>query len=66
MAQTTFSIRMDEDLKKEFETLCDAFGITMSSAYVMFAKAVVRERRIPFPITAEPVLTTGSVDLESR
>ena len=54
MCQVTFSIRMDEGLKNEFGGLCDDFGISMAAAINMFAKTVVRERRIPFEISAEP------------
>jgi len=54
MAQTTFSVRMDDNLKKQFELLCSDFGMNMSTAFTIFAKAVVRERKIPFKIAAEP------------
>ncbi len=52
MAQVTFSVRMDESLKTEFETLCNYFGMNMSTAINVFARAVVREKRIPFEISA--------------
>ena len=52
MAQATFSVRMDESLKKEFDTLCADFGMNATTAFNVFAKAVVRERRIPFEITS--------------
>jgi addiction module antitoxin, RelB/DinJ family len=52
MAQTTMSIRMDENLKKQFEMLCNDFGMNATTAMTVFAKAVVRERRIPFEITS--------------
>lgn len=52
MAQATFSIRMDESLKKQFDTLCADFGMNATTAFNVFAKAVVRERRIPFEITS--------------
>lgn len=51
MAQSTFSVRMDENLKVEFEDLCDSFGMNMTTAINVFARAVVRERRIPFEIS---------------
>lgn len=58
MAQSTFSIRMDEALKKQFDALCSDFGMNASTAINVFAKAVVRERRIPFEITAsEPEIS---------
>lgn len=52
MSQATFSVRMDDKLKIEFETLCSDFGMNMSTAINVFAKAVVRERCIPFEITS--------------
>ena len=52
MAQATFSVRMDENLKNQFDTLCNEFGMNMSTAINVFARAVVRQRRIPFDISA--------------
>ena len=52
MAQATFSVRMDDGLKKKFDALCSDFGMSVSTAITVFAKAVVREQRIPFEITA--------------
>jgi len=43
---------MDIDLKKQVEVLFEEFGINMTTAMIMFAKAVVREKKIPFEITA--------------
>lgn len=52
MAQTVINIRMDEDLKKQAEYLFNEFGMNMTTAFTVFAKAVVREKRIPFEISA--------------
>ena len=52
MAQATFSVRMDESLKKQFDILCSEFGMNASTAINIFARAVVYQRRIPFEITA--------------
>ncbi len=52
MAQSTFSVRMDEELKQQFDRLCSDFGMTVSTAINVFARAVVRERRIPFEISS--------------
>ena len=58
MSQATFSVRMDDSLKSQFETLCNDFGMNMSTAINVFARAVVRERRIPFDIVSlEPDIT---------
>jgi DNA-damage-inducible protein J len=50
MAQTTLSIRMDEDIKKRFDTFCSEAGMNTSVAVNMFARTVLREQRIPFEI----------------
>lgn len=52
MAQAMFSVRMDEGLKQEFDKLCTEFGMNMSIAINVFARAVVREKKIPFEIVA--------------
>lgn len=52
MAQATFSIRMDAELKRQLDELCSEFGMSTSTAFTIFAKKVVRERRIPFEITS--------------
>ena len=52
MAQTTFTIRMDEDVKREFNALCENIGLTMTTAFCVFAKKSVSEQRIPFELTA--------------
>ena len=53
MTQTGFSIRMDNNLKRDFGAFCEDVGMTMSTAFVIFAKTVLRERRFPFEITNE-------------
>ena len=59
MAQTSVNIRIDEDLKKQFDNFCSDVGMSMTTAFCIFAKTVVRERRIPFEIrTNEPNETT--------
>ena len=53
MAQTNINIRMDEDLKKQFDKFCSDIGMTMTTAICVVAKKAVREQRIPFEITAD-------------
>ena len=57
MAQATFSVRMDETLKKQLDELCKEFGMTTSTAINVFARAVVRERKIPFEISSPKEVT---------
>ena len=54
MAQTTVNVRIDEDLKKQFEIFCNETGLNISTAINMFVKTVVRENQIPFKIAVDP------------
>lgn len=65
MAQATFSVRMDDALKEQFETLCQEFGMNMTTAINVFARAVVRERRIPFEISSPDALVTRNTALQA-
>ena len=47
------NVRMDADLKKQFEAFCADMGMTMSTAINIFAKKAVRENRIPFEISGD-------------
>lgn len=53
MAQTNINIRMDENLKKEFDTFCADIGMSMTTAFTIFVKKTLRENRIPFELTRE-------------
>lgn len=54
MANTAnINIRMDANLKKQFEAFCADMGMTMTAAVNIFAKKAVRENRIPFEISGD-------------
>ena len=53
MANTNINIRMDSELKRQFEAFCADMGMTMTTAFTIFAKKAVRENRIPFEISSE-------------
>lgn len=63
MAQTLINFRIDEDTKKQLEKICNELGITMSAAFNMFAKKVIRERRIPFEISIDSFYTEGNMQV---
>ena len=66
MAQTNVNIRMDENLKREFDEICNDFGLTMTAAFTIFAKTVVRQQRIPFEISkAVPNAQNDRVRIDS-
>ena len=53
MSQTTFSIRMDAEVKRQLDDFCAMVGMNTTTAFNMFARAVLRERRLPFDVTTE-------------
>ena len=49
--QTTINVRMETQTKKEMEDILKRIGLTTTSAFNMFARALIQERKIPFNIT---------------
>jgi addiction module RelB/DinJ family antitoxin len=43
----------DEDLERESTEVCREIGLPPSEAFAIFARAVIRERRLPFMPSAE-------------
>lgn len=67
MAQATVSFRMDDDLKKRMEIICDEMGMNLTTAFTIFAKKVTREHRIPFEVEADPFHSEATIrELERR
>ncbi len=54
MAQTIVSVRMEDGLKQDFDTVCNELGLSMSTAITMLAKKMTRERRLPFEVSIDP------------
>ncbi len=61
MAQTMVNFRMDSELKKSMEKICSDMGMSMTTAFTIFAKKVTKERRIPFEITADPFYSEANM-----
>lgn len=68
MPQTTLSIRMDENVKKQFDAFCNDVGMNTSVAINLFVKAVLREKRIPFEIAtdSDPFYSTANQERLKR
>ena len=62
MSQTTVSVRMDEQLKKEFDGVCNDLGLTMSTVVIMLAKKMAREKRIPFEVSVDPFYSPENME----
>lgn len=52
MKADTITMRVNPDLKRQAEALCNDMGFTLSTAYTMLLKAIVRTRALPFPLVA--------------
>ena len=50
---TNISIRMDNKLKEEAEKLFNKLGMNLSTAFNIFVRQSLRERRIPFVISCD-------------
>lgn len=63
MAANTVNVnfRLDADVKKAMEAVCDELGLSMSAAFTIFAKKVSRERRIPFEVSADPFYSESNL-----
>ncbi|MBQ7521895.1 MAG: type II toxin-antitoxin system RelB/DinJ family antitoxin [Clostridia bacterium] len=51
---TQINFRIDEEIKNNAEQTLKEMGLNMSTAITMFLVKVVREKRIPFEINADP------------
>ena len=47
---TNISIRMDKSLKKEADKLFNEIGMSLSTAFNIFVRQVIREQAFPFNI----------------
>ena len=54
MEQVAVKVRVEKELKTKMEAVCKDMGMTMTTAFTIFAKKVCRERRIPFEVSADP------------
>ena len=61
MAQAMINFRMDEELKKNMEKICQEMGMSMTTAFTIFAKKVTKERRIPFEVSADPFYSESNM-----
>lgn len=59
MAQ--ISLRVDDAVKREAETAFEEIGLSMTTAINIFLKAVAREKRIPFELSADPFCSASNM-----
>lgn len=61
MAQTNINFRIDEDLKKCLEQTCQDLGMSVTTAFTIFARKVSREKRIPFEVSIDPFYSDSNM-----
>lgn len=67
MAQTMVNFRIDEDVKRKMESACKEMGLSLSTAFNIFAIKVGNERRIPFEVAADSFYSESNMSvLEER
>ena len=49
---TTVSLRFDDEMKRQLDEMCDEMGMNLTTFFMIYAKKALRDRRIPFEITA--------------
>jgi len=55
MAGVNVTVRLDENVKRDFDVFCENVGINVTTAFNMFIRATLRNRELPFIVTdAEP------------
>lgn len=54
MDQSVINIKMDNNLKKDFDNICQELGLTMATAITMLAQKMIQEKRLPFEVNLDP------------
>ena len=62
MAQSAVTVRIDSEMKSQFDELCNQFGMSVNTAFNIFVNAVVRSRSIPFTIKGGRVEQSSALD----
>ena len=61
MAQVLVNFRLDEEDKRGMEEVCRELGMSMSTAFTIFAKKMKREKRIPFEVSVDPFYSDANL-----
>ena len=61
MAQVMVNFRLDEEDKRGMEDVCRELGMSMSTAFIIFAKKMRREKRIPFDVSIDPFYSEANM-----
>jgi len=62
MPQSMVNFRINEELKKGMEQACKEMGLSMTTAFTIFATKVSREKRIPFEVAVDPFFSETNMN----
>ena len=62
MSTSNINIRIEESTKRDLESVCKELGLSVTTAFTIFAKKMCRERRIPFDVAVDPFYSTENLD----
>lgn len=63
MSQTVnVNFRMDCDLKRQMDAICEELGMSLTTAFTIFAKKVCREKKIPFEVSVDPFYSQANME----
>ena len=59
----TVSLRFEDDMKRELDSMCDEMGMNLTTFFMVYAKKALRDRKIPFEIEApkDPVYSDSNM-----
>ena len=66
MAQSMVNFRLDENIKRSMEEACKEMGMSMTTAFTIFATKVGKEKRIPFEVIADPFYSQSNMNYLRR
>jgi DNA-damage-inducible protein J len=61
MPSKVISIRLDEATKIQMDNFCEDVGLNTATAFKMFAKNVVKNRRLPFDVESSNALSEAEI-----
>lgn len=48
---TTISLRLEDNMKKELDAMCEELGMSLTTFFTIYAKKALRDRKIPFELS---------------
>lgn len=59
---TTVTLRFDDATKKELDEMVEEMGMNLTTFFTIYAKRALRDRKIPFEISAPAALNRSVIE----